>query len=276
MKALQVLSDDQSITSDTDCESESECASISNRSNTYIKQKLKKSIRNHGYVSSSSSGSTSDSSANQPKRSKKISGLVTSSKQKIKYPQDCPQSKLQLEFANKRIRFEDLRFNQFVAGELEIVLTCRNEKEKMGRLALLKKISYYYELYDWGALLQFYAAWIRRIESGQNAWADDSNEIETPLLAGAVKYKSHSYRSRFVSAGSSSRTNNIDPIVSKTPYVWFCSNFQKKRCSFNSAHSKTIKGQVRQVHHICAVCLLKDKNHLAHPESDPVCPHFEL
>jgi hypothetical protein len=58
-------------------------------------------------------------------------------------------------------------------------------------LRLLKKISYYYELYDWKALLQFYAAWIRRIESGQNKWSDDSVDIETPLLASSVRPKPH-------------------------------------------------------------------------------------
>jgi hypothetical protein len=54
---------------------------------------------------------------------------------------------------------------------------------------LLEKISYYYELYDWKALLQLYAAWIRRIESGQNKWSDYSVDIETPLLASSVRPK---------------------------------------------------------------------------------------
>ncbi|CAG2198093.1 unnamed protein product [Mytilus edulis] len=103
------------------------------------------------------------------------------------YPQNCPQSKLQLEYANKKIKFEDLKFHQFVAGEMEIIVSCKSDKEKNGRLFLLKKISYYYELYDWKALLQFYAAWIRRVESGQNKWSDDTADIETPLLASSVR-----------------------------------------------------------------------------------------
>jgi hypothetical protein len=70
---------------------------------------------------------------------------------------------LQLEYANKKIKFEDLKYNQFVADEMEIIIACKNDKEKTGRLRLLKKISYYYELYDWKALLQYYAAWIRRV-----------------------------------------------------------------------------------------------------------------
>ncbi|CAG2245708.1 unnamed protein product [Mytilus edulis] len=73
------------------------------------------------------------------------------------------------------------------AGEMEIIVSCKSDKEKNGRLTLLKKISYYYELYDWKALLQFYAAWIRRVESGQNKWSDDTADIETPLLASSVR-----------------------------------------------------------------------------------------
>jgi len=38
-------------------------------------------------------------------------------------------------------------------------------------------------------LLQFYAAWIRRIESEQNKWSDDSVDINTPLLASSVRSK---------------------------------------------------------------------------------------
>jgi hypothetical protein len=50
------------------------------------------------------------------------------------------QLKLQLEYANKKIKFEDLKYNQFVAGEMEIIIACKNDKEKTGRLRLLKKI----------------------------------------------------------------------------------------------------------------------------------------
>ena len=34
---------------------------------------------------------------------RKKSGLNVTSKQRTKHPQDCPQSKLQLEYANKKI-----------------------------------------------------------------------------------------------------------------------------------------------------------------------------
>ena len=131
--------------------------SSSNSDSDSKKSKHKKSKKK-----SIESSSDSDCKKSKHRKSKKKSGLAVSSKQKTKYPQECPQSKLQLEFANKKIKFDDLKFHQFVAGELEIILSCKNEKEKQGRLQLLKKLSYYYELYEWKALLQFYAAWIKR------------------------------------------------------------------------------------------------------------------
>ena len=110
--------------------------------------------------------------------------------------------------------------------------------------------------------MQFYAAWICRIESGQNKWSDDSGDIETPLLATAVRTKQQ----------KSTKSYNS----SKTPFIWFCSDYQKKRCTFSSAYDKNIKGVTRHVQHICASCYLKDNKQLSHAESDPVCPHLEL
>jgi hypothetical protein len=45
--------------------------------------------------------------------------------------------------------FENLEFNLLVAGELEIISGKNiSDKEKKGRIKLLKKISYFYEFYD--------------------------------------------------------------------------------------------------------------------------------
>jgi hypothetical protein len=64
------------------------------------------------------------------KKYKKKSGLNVTSKQRTKHPQDCPQSKMQLEYANKNIKYEYLKYNQFVAGEIEIIIACKYDKEK--------------------------------------------------------------------------------------------------------------------------------------------------
>jgi hypothetical protein len=52
--------------------------------------------------------------------------------------------------------FEDLEFNFFLAGELEIISGGKiSDKEKKGRIELLKKISYFYELYEWKGIKSY-------------------------------------------------------------------------------------------------------------------------
>ena len=96
-----------------------------------------------------------------------------------------PQSKLQYEYAGSKMSFEDLEFNLFVTGELEIISGNKiSDKEKKGRIKLLKKISYFYELYEWKGIKKLYAHIIRQIENGLADW---THEVETPLLIKYVK-----------------------------------------------------------------------------------------
>ena len=63
-----------------------------------------------------------------------------------------PQSKLQFEYAGSKINFDDLEFNLFVAGELEMLSSKISEVERIGRTKLLKRIAYFTELYEWKGL----------------------------------------------------------------------------------------------------------------------------
>jgi hypothetical protein len=64
------------------------------------------------------------------KQYKKKIRIKCNIKTRIKHPQDCPQLKLQLEYANKKIKFEEIKYNQFVAGKMEIIIACKNDIEK--------------------------------------------------------------------------------------------------------------------------------------------------
>jgi hypothetical protein len=60
--------------------------------------------------------------------------------------------------------FEDLEFNLFVAGELEMISGKKiSDNKTKGRIKLLKKISYFYELYEWKGIKKLYAHIIRQI-----------------------------------------------------------------------------------------------------------------
>ena len=62
-----------------------------------------------------------------------------------------------------------------------------DEIEKISRIKLLKKISYYTELYEWKGIKKFYAHIIRQIENGLSTWSQDFSGVETPLLIKYVK-----------------------------------------------------------------------------------------
>ena len=113
--------------------------------------------------------------------------------------------------------FEDLEFNFFVTGELEIISDNKiSDKEKKGRIKLLKKISYFYELYEWKGIKQLYAHIIRQIENGLADW---THEVETPLLIKYVKIEQRGKQSE------------QKKIAQKDENVFYCSCYQRKQCS---------------------------------------------
>ena len=219
--------------------------------------------------SESSSSSSSDdsslalSSGDEGKKSKhkkkkhsksKKSGMVKKPSDKVKYPQTWPQSVLQYEFVSDKTTFENLDLKLFAAGEIEIILSDSiSSTERKNRLLLLRKILYYANVYDWQGLLNFYAAWLRRIESGLSKWGDDPTIIEIPMLARHVIKKS------------------ADKAADA---IFWCPDYNNGKCSVSAkSHQKIIKNRTRTVQHICSTCWRKDKKQLSHPETSFACPY---
>jgi hypothetical protein len=116
--------------------------------------------------SSNTSESDGDSKKKVFKSKRKVkSGMVARASDDVQNPQTWPQTALQYEYINKSVAFQDLDFKLFVAGELEIIISRKTKiDERNTRLSLLKKIVYYSNIYQWKALLYFYAAFLRQIE----------------------------------------------------------------------------------------------------------------
>ena len=73
-----------------------------------------------------------------------------------------------------------------MAGELEIISSDNIKSvERDSRLAFKKK--WYSSIYQWQALLDFYAAFVRQVELGQKKWGDDTVRLEVQLLSKHVK-----------------------------------------------------------------------------------------
>lgn len=208
------------------------------------------------------------------KKHKMRSGIKDKPHDKVKIKMNWPQSELKYEFTNKRaVEFKNLTMSQFCAGELEIIRNCKISKaEREGRLALLNKICYYASEFDWQVLLNFYAAWVKLIEKGENKWGDDTCLLEVRMLIGKKttnrfsKFAGNKFSStdKFLSSGS-----NLDK---KT---WYCPLYQRNKCNVRKeSHKFDIGGTERTVFHICATCLRKDGTKLSHPECSSACPHM--
>ena len=123
--------------------------------------------------SDSSSTADDDSSSNRKvkkskrhrsKKNKKKSGIKAKSSDKVKSPQKWPHAYLQFEYVNKQVKFDELDYRMFIAGELEVISEADlSRTERNGRISLLKKIVYYSSTYDFKGLKAFYAAWLREI-----------------------------------------------------------------------------------------------------------------
>jgi hypothetical protein len=253
IKALGVLSSDSSSSSDNGCESSSSDDSDDACSHSHVVAKVK---RKHKH-----------------KASKTRSGIRVKSSDKVRYPQIWPQSMLQFQFVNKSVRYNDLDFNLFVAGELETILAQSISKtEKHGRLELLKKIAYHSTIYPFDVLRDLYAACLRQIETGNASWADDQTQLETTVLS-----------RRFVEGGKSDKSDRVvsskrgesgRSIAEGNVKTLFCSLFQSDKCKEVSPHDQYIRGLgIKKVSHICATCHTKDGNSLSHHAKSPSCPH---
>ena len=98
---------------------------------------------------------------------------------------------------NKQVKYDELDFKFFIAGEIEIISEDGiSTIERKGRLQLLKKIVNYYATYEFNGLKAFYAAWLREIELGKKTWADDPQQIESAILS---KYLSKGVKHQILS-----------------------------------------------------------------------------
>ena len=193
---------------------------------------------------SSSNRKVKKEKKHKSKKNKKKSGIKAKSSDKVKSPQKWPHAYLQFEYVNKQVKFDELDYRMFIAGELEVISESDISKtERNGRISLLKKIVYYSSTYDFKGLKAFYAAWLREIELGKKSWSDDPQQIETAILTKHIRPSKSSQPVSKKEAGKSS---------SEEEKVWFCSLYQRNKCSHKTGHIAVFKGKARLCQHICA------------------------
>lgn len=228
----------------------------------------------HGESSSSSSEDCSSVRKSKKSKSKLRSGIKAKASDKVRFPQQWPHSNLQYEYVNKAVKFDELDFKLFIAGELEIISAANISKhERTGRLALIKKIVYYSGIYSFEGLRGFYAAWLRQIELGLRKWSDDSQLIEQAILSKHLLRDNSQNKKQSYSKVASFSQSKVPREVDSAEKVWFCALFNRNKCTKQQDHMEVIRGRMRHCLHICAECWQRDGKKLKHPECAKECPH---
>lgn len=209
-------------------------------------------------------------SKSKKKKKSKKSGIQAKISDKVKNRQDYPQAHLRYDFVSKKLEFQNLDMNLFVAGELEIISQCKHSKERNGRIDLLKKLMYLCSSYDFTVARALYAAVLREIELGHKDWGDDFHYVESAVLA---RHR-QKVRSNFGSSSDQkTKSYHYSSAEDSSEKIWFCALFQRNKCQHKSAHTLVVKGKMRFAKHVCATCWQKDGKQLPHPECSSACPH---
>ena len=122
-------------------------------------------------------------------------------------------------------------------------------------------------MYEWKAVLEFYAAHLRQIELGRVKWGEEIVGLES-ILHTHVKRPAFTSKS-FASNGKSEYTGTGGK---RDNLVWFCTAYQRNKCTEKGNHIASINGMSRFVQHICAACWKNGGEKLGHPECSPACP----
>ena len=98
-------------------------------------------------------------------------------------------------------------------------------------------------------------------------WSKDFGEVETPLL---IKYVKNDVKGR--QSGDKFSEYKKNPQKEES-IVFYCSHFQRNKCSHTTSHYGKIKGVERFLQQICATCYREDNEKVFHPECSDNCPH---
>ena len=101
----------------------------------------------------------------------------------IKKLQLWPHNYLDSRFVSHMPKFQDISWDQLVAGEVAIILQAKCHTQAMGRLHLLKQLAYW-KLHS-GNLYKvqpLYMAVVRAIEEGESSWSSNFHLLEVLIM----------------------------------------------------------------------------------------------
>ena len=200
------------------------------------------------------------------KSGKMRSGILDKATTNIQLKQVWPQQNLGEDWADEDVEFKQLRFEHLVAGETHTIETCTDPAQILGRLCLLRRISYLkLRGYEWPVLRKMYAAILTSIETREYSWESNFDRFETILYCRTWGNNRPQNEAKATDRESSGRKR-------------FCRDYYKPEgCPKSSPHPAWFgsgpSAVKRTVYHYCASCLIRDKQPREHPEGHPDCPH---
>ena len=79
----------------------------------------------------------------QSKKHQLKSGMFAKHASTVNKPQLLPHNHLDPHFVNQMLKFQDISWDQLVAGEVAIILQAKSCTQALGRLCLLKQLAYW-------------------------------------------------------------------------------------------------------------------------------------
>jgi hypothetical protein len=178
-------------------------------------------------------------------------------------PQMWPHSALQGDYVATGLKFSDLDFRLFCAGELEIITNPEiPSMDRLGRAQLLKQVTYLHVHHGWDILKKVYIAIMGKIERQHIKWENWDRwlfqEIQWNLATRAFDPRQKSVR-----------TGNTKGSREE---IYWCKSYQTDECTLKDPHTMQFGNRQVTAVHICATCWGKAKVKGYHRKSDPKCP----
>lgn len=194
------------------------------------------------------------------------SGINARAADMVVNPQVWPHVALQGEYLSQSLKFSELTYRLFVAGEMEIISSPQTpEVEREGRSALVKKLSYLLQgANTWPMLRNVYTSIMTKIEMNIFQWDNWERDFDREINWMLTKL-----RSEPTTQGKGQKPRRANQR-SQDPF--YCGDYQSNSCTRDSPHSVSLGGRSVMAHHICANCLKREGKRENHPSSDPGCP----
>ena len=124
--------------------------------------------------------------------SKMKSGMLDKSTTNIRHKEVWPQKNLGEDWAEEEVEFKQLRFEHLVAGETRTIEMCSDPAQILGRICLLRRITYLkLRGIEWPLLRKMYATILSSIETREYSWESNFDRFESILYRKALIDRHH-------------------------------------------------------------------------------------